>query len=66
MSKGEEAMTRESWKLSDLDVAAPYHQHIQQVVRPRMGEKVGYGVLEQIVIGPHERYGFKDFLTPLA
>jgi hypothetical protein len=40
------------------------NQHIQQVVRVRSGSKEGIGVLEQIHMGPHPDYGFKDFLDP--
>jgi hypothetical protein len=29
-----------------------------------MGDEVGVGVLEQICFGPHERYGFNEFLDP--
>jgi hypothetical protein len=61
---GEEAITSESWKVGDLDRLAPHHQHVQQVVRARRGDQVGHGVLEQIILGPHELYGFKAFLDP--
>jgi len=40
------------------------NQHIQQVVRARMGGRTGVGVLEQISFGPHPRYGFREFLDP--
>jgi hypothetical protein len=62
--KGELAIGGESWKCDDVDNMAPENQHIQQVVHARCGDDEGVGVLEQISIGPHARYGFKDFLDP--
>jgi hypothetical protein len=40
------------------------NQHIQQVVRARCGDQEGVGVLEQICLGPHAGYGFKELLDP--
>ncbi len=60
--KGEEALAGESWKLADLDPLALPHQHIQQVMRARMGEREGVGVLEQMCLGPYQPYGFKELL----
>ncbi len=62
--KGELAMAGESWKTADLDENALENQHIQQVMRARCGDDEGVGVLEQICIGPHAKYGFKSFLDP--
>ncbi len=62
--KGELAVGGESWKLADLDEMAPANLHIQQVVKARCGDEEGIGVLEQIHIGPHARYGFKELLDP--
>jgi hypothetical protein len=62
--KGELAIGGESWKCDDLDPMAFENQHIQQVVRARMGRETGVGVLEQICFGPHARYGFQAFLDP--
>ncbi|MEO8296280.1 MAG: hypothetical protein ABI574_00585 [Burkholderiales bacterium] len=61
---GEEAIHSESWKVADLDRQEPRHQHIQQVVRARCGDRVGVGVLEQAIQGPHERYGLTGATTP--
>ena len=60
--KGEEAVGVESWRLADLDLLAPQHLHVQQLVRARMGDRTGTGVLEQLVIGPHRPSGFVDLL----
>lgn len=62
--KGELAVGGESWKESELDPMAFENQHIQQVVRARMGDEEGVGVFEQIALGPNRRYGFKEFLDP--
>lgn len=59
---GELQLARESWNVNDLDELDFRYQHMQQVVRARMGERSGVGVLEQIILGPHERYGFKETL----
>ena len=64
--KGEEALAGESWKLEALDPLLPQHQHIQQVMRARMGEREGVGVLEQLCFGPHKTYGFKELLDGAA
>ena len=60
--KGELAIGGESWKLDELDPLAFDNQHIQQVMRARMGDEEGIGVLEQIAFGPHARYGFTSIL----
>jgi hypothetical protein len=62
--KGELAIGGEKWKTADLDEMALENLHIQQVVMATSGSKKGVGVLEQIHIGPHSRYGFKEFLDP--
>ena len=46
----------------ELDPLAFDNQHIQQVMRARMGDEEGIGVLEQICFGPHATYGFKEVL----
>jgi hypothetical protein len=64
--KGELAVGGEMWKCDDAAPLALENQHIQQVVRARCGDRVGVGVLEQICIGPHATYGFKEFLDGAA
>ena len=58
MWKGEAAVGVEAWKLDELDPLALHHLHVQQLVRVTVGDEVGTGVLEQLVIGPHEPSGF--------
>ena len=43
-------------------VAGEHEVHVQQVVRGRMGEREGIGVLEQLCLGPHAPSGFTEFL----
>jgi len=59
--KGELAIAGESWACDDVDPLALENLHIQQVVVARCGDEVGYGVLEQMHIGPFEPYGLKDW-----
>ena len=42
----------------------PWHLHTQQLCRVRMGERTGYGALEQLVLGPHTPSGFTSLLDP--
>ena len=60
--KGELAMTSEQWSLDDVDETDLFNQHVQHLVRARMGDREGIGVLEQIMLGPHDPSGFSDFL----
>jgi len=62
--KGELAIGGESWRCDQVDDGAFENAHIQQVMMARCGEKRGIGVLEQLHLGPHARYGFKEFLDP--
>jgi hypothetical protein len=61
---GEEAVGSSSWVLADLDPMALQNIHVQQLCRATMGDRVGTGVLELLVVGPHEPSGFKDLLDP--
>jgi hypothetical protein len=64
--KGELAIGHEVWRADELDPMALDNQHIQQVVRARLGDEQGIGVLEQIALGPHATYGFQEFLDPAS
>ncbi|MGI9292834.1 MAG: hypothetical protein ACR2PS_02540 [Pseudomonadales bacterium] len=59
--KGELAIGGESWQCEDVDPLALENIHIQQVVKATCRDKTGYGVLEQMHIGPYQPYGFKDW-----
>jgi hypothetical protein len=59
---GELAVGGEEAKSSDLDRLALDTVHVQQVVRATWGDRVGLGVLEQLVLGPHTPSGFRYLL----
>ena len=60
--KGELAIASESWNLDDIEPLRPENVHIQEVISVQSGDSVGVGVLEQLVVGPYPRYGFKELL----
>jgi len=60
--KGELAIAGESWKVDDVNELAIDNIHVQQVVKASMDGSQGVGVLEQIILGPHAKAGFKEFL----
>ncbi len=64
MWKGDLAMTSESWALADIDVTAYENQHVQHIVRAQMGDKIGVGVLEQVILGPYSPYGLTGLMAP--
>jgi hypothetical protein len=58
--KGDEKVGGEAWTVADLDPLDPRHLHVQQLCRARMGGRIGIGVLEQLVIGPHAPSGLTE------
>ncbi|HEY8154616.1 MAG TPA: hypothetical protein VII72_10860 [Myxococcota bacterium] len=60
--KGNEAFGAEAWDPAALAPLDPRHVHVQQLCRARWGEREGFGVLEQLVIGPHRPSGFTSLL----
>jgi hypothetical protein len=60
--KGELAIGGESWKSTDIDPLAFENLHVQQVMRAKMGDETGVGVLEQFCIGPHAPSGFTGLI----
>lgn len=60
--KGDNALGAESWKSADLDPLDLTNIHIQSVMRARLDDREGVGVLEQLCIGPYAPYGFKEIL----
>jgi hypothetical protein len=59
---GELETGREDIALEDFDGTQIDSMHIQNLVRVRMGERRGIGVLEQVAMGPHEPTGLTGFL----
>jgi len=60
--EGQEAVGASRWRLDGLDPLDARHVHVQQLVRARMGERQGLGVLEQLILGPHAPSGFTALL----
>jgi hypothetical protein len=59
---GELKVAGEQHRVEDLDTLALDCIHVQQVMRARWGDLTGLGVLEQLVVGPHEPSGFRELL----
>jgi hypothetical protein len=61
---------RDDWNIADVVPLDPSHQHVHHVVKATMrpangvpGEtKVGVGIFEQIMFGPHTQWGFSEIL----
>lgn len=64
MWRGELEYTSEHWNINEIDKTAPHFQHAQQVVRVTQGDKVGYGVLEQMISGHQPRYNLPEGTGP--
>lgn len=60
MAVGEGAVTAESWSLAEVNPNDLLHLHIQSICEARAGRRRGVGVLEQLIIGPHEPSGFRE------
>lgn len=60
--KGELALGADHWRLDALPMLDIHHVHIQQLVRATDGDRVGYGIVEQLCIGPHAPSGFRALL----
>ena len=50
----------ENWKLDEVEPDEYCSIHVHNVVRAKMGELEGIGILETIVFGRHEPSGFQD------
>jgi hypothetical protein len=59
--KGELVTGSESWRTDEQDPLAYENIHVHQVCRVTMGDKVGTGVLEQLIFGSHKPSVFKGF-----
>jgi hypothetical protein len=58
----ERAVGSETYELAALDGLLPENVHVQQLVRARWRGREGLGVFEQVILGPHARYGFRDLV----
>lgn len=59
---GGEVVGGEVHRVEELDNLEFHNIHVQQVVRATWGDRTGIGVLEQLIIGPHEPTGLQDLL----
>jgi hypothetical protein len=66
VNRGTEDYTSEHWNVNKIDKNSYMYAHVQNVVRATMGDRVGHGVLEQMLFGPHDRYGLSGFTDPPA
>ena len=64
MDRGELDVAYDSIALDSVDEAAPLYLHVQAISRVRMAGKEGLGVLEQLILGPHEPSGFTSLFDP--
>jgi hypothetical protein len=66
--KGENAVGYDSYETAGVNENDPRFQHIQAFVTARLNgpdiERVGAGVLEQLVIGPYAPHGLTGILDP--
>ena len=62
MYVGDDVVSGESWSVSEVDPTIPTHLHVQAVCEARLGQRRGIGVLEQLIIGPHQPSGFREIL----
>jgi hypothetical protein len=60
MYVGADTSTYESFKVAEADERSPLFQHIQAVARAKLGKREGMGILEMLIIGPHQKSGFKE------
>ena len=58
MDKGRLKVAYDSIELATVDEAVPLYLHVQAISRVGMNGKEGLGVLEQLILGPHEPSGF--------
>ncbi|WP_285030002.1 hypothetical protein [Mycolicibacterium sp. lyk4-40-TYG-92] len=58
------AVGGEYYDVESEDPLRPENLHVQQLVQATWRGKTGLGVLEQIMLGRHHRYGFNTYLGP--
>jgi len=62
--KGELAVGLERWNLPVEHPCDPSNLHIQAICRATMGAHTGIGILEQLIIGPHEPSALTGMIDP--
>jgi len=67
---GEDRTGFDVYDLGAVDETSPLHLHVQAFCRARLREggrtRDGVGVLEQLILGPHEPSGFRELLDSPA
>ena len=64
--KGELAVGAERWSLPVANPCDPRYIHIQAVCTVTNGSDHGVGILEQLLIGPHEPTGLTGIIDPMS
>ncbi|MAP74291.1 MAG: hypothetical protein CMJ55_08540 [Planctomycetaceae bacterium] len=64
MWKDDVAIGSEQWDIADVDDTAFENQHVQHLMRVKIGGNEGIGVLEQNILGPYEPYGLEGAIRP--
>jgi hypothetical protein len=62
--KGELAVGSDEWRLADVDPMARHNLHVQNLCAVTLDGRPGWGVLEQVAIGPHHPTGLTGLLDP--
>ena len=57
------SVTSDSWLLTEVNPMARHNLHVQNICRVTLDGKVGWGILEQLAIGPHPS-GLTGLLDP--
>jgi hypothetical protein len=60
---GELSVHSDEWLLSDVDPTAAHNIHVQNFCRVTLDDQIGWGILEQLAIGPHVS-GLTGILDP--
>ena len=61
---GVDESTRDQIVLADVDPLDPLMLHVQALAHARWGDRRGVGVVEQLIIGPHEPTGLTGVIDP--
>lgn len=60
--QGVDVTDGELWDIGAADPTAPMYLHVQNLCRVCCGNETGVGVLEQLILGPHQPTGFRQLL----
>ena len=63
---GDDESTRDEIVLAEVNPLDPLMLHVQALARATWGERTGIGVVEQLVIGPHEPTGLTGIIDGAA